>query len=159
MYLVHKPWALVIGIVGILGTIGYSVHRAQALKRFERVSGTITEVTAKNSRCQKPGSVAGSPQGIKHDCTLFEATIEFTTKSDQKMKMTMSAGSRRDHNRPIELAEYKRGQQVMISYDPLDPSDHMLDEFSSRWAVSLIVGTLSLVLLIIGFVPSTRNRF
>jgi len=157
MYLVRHPLAFGIGIVAILGTIGYSIHRAKALRRFEQVPGTVTEITAENSRCRKPGSVAGQPRGIQHDCTLFKATIEFTTKSDQKMTMILSAGSKRDHNRATELAEKKRGQQVIVSYDPLDPSDHMLDGFSSRWAGPLIMGGLSFVLLIVSMIAPWKN--
>ena len=137
----NRLW-LGVSLALLFAGIGYASHRALFLSRAEETVGEVVKLSASNDRC--------GGRRNRYDCTKFEAEVEFFI-NDNSYLLDVSAGQSRGHDQPLVFANYSRGSQVPIVYDPRHPETAFRNEFGDLWGGPIVTFVFQIVAFIAGY--------
>lgn len=132
--MIKRPVYFWASMLLLLALLVYAGERIVFLARAERTIGTVVDITSTNDRC---GSSRRSSS--RYDCTRFRAIVDFAAKNGSEHQLNISAGQSRGHDRPIERAKVKVGDEVPVVYDPNNPAKCYKNNFSSVWAGPIMI--------------------
>ncbi len=134
---------LLFGISGLLlvVTVVLFVWRAGFWLSSVETEGRVVAVEASDGRC-------GSKH--KHDCTRFEAVIEYTA-SGAKHRTTATAGEARGHRQPVSAADHRVGERVPVLYSALDPGTACRDSVFDVWGAPIMALLMQVMTLVGSF--------
>ena len=127
--MIKQPSYAVLSLILFAVVVGYAIERITFLKRAERATGKVVEMSSSNGRCGGRS---------KHNCTRYSALVHFLAR-DTNSTLIISAGSSRGHDRPLEYADVHLNDQVPVVYDPLNPTKAYEDTTAGVWGTPILI--------------------
>jgi len=131
----YKP----IGIALLVASAYFYNATREFLQTATTTEGTVVELRQRVSTEENKKKVSYAP------------VVTFVTGAGKKIEFLSPVGS----NPPL----YKKGEKVEVLYLPADPSNARIHDFTSLWAVELILGFAGALILLTGLAaPTSRQK-
>ncbi len=115
-----------VGLGMLVGSIFSAFTQYTFSQTAKSTTGTVTYMLRKISH-----------RSGKSDSLSYKPVVSFVDEKGNTFEFESDVSS----NPP----EFVKGQTVSIVYDPANPQSAYIDDFASRWMVSLILGFMSLI--------------
>jgi hypothetical protein len=102
------PALLLFSLYRIYPMVGFWMNSQDAV-------GTVVDISSTNGTCKSNKKCAAWGN---HECTKFNAMIEFSSDSNLKHKIVMDAGHADGFNRSMDAADFNKGSTVEMKYNP-----------------------------------------
>ncbi len=117
---------IVIGLSMLVGGAIFAVNQYTFSQTAKSTTGTVTDMLRKISH-----------RSGKSDSLSYKPVVSFVDEKGDPFEFESSVSS----NPP----RYRKGQTVVILYDPENPQTAYIDDFVSRWMTPLIMAVMSLI--------------
>ena len=146
--MIKQMWMFWISMAILAIGLLLALERAIFLARAIETTGAVTHIYSYNTRC-------GGKR--KHNCTKFDATVQYTSTSGASHRIVVSAGSTRGHDQSIANASRRKGEKVGVVYSPSDPERAYENSLWGVWGAPLMAGFVQIATLF-GSMSEGRKR-
>jgi hypothetical protein len=135
--MIKQPFFALIALALLVAAGWFVMDRLTFLHTAERTAGKVVSVSARNDRCGGRRS--------RHSCTRYTAHINFSPlHSSGTYNLSISAGSHRGYDQPVNYASHTTGDAVQVVYNPKKPDEAYEDSLMGVWGtpIMLAIGQL-----------------
>ena len=151
-----KLFLLVISAVGLSITAGggYFVYSAWQSRSWPTVEGQITD-----SKVERERSIGDADEDAQYKAVVkYSFTLNGQEYTGERVAFGIGTSNRSADARKI-VNQYPSGQTVEIHYNPIDPSEAVLETDVGGFAIiALIVGAIIFLVGLVGFIAEFRGK-
>lgn len=136
---------IILGICFFVGTYFTIKRKLKFITNAEIVNGKVVELVQSSSSSLSSSSSSSSnsfSQGASNNKLMYAPVVSFKSKSGNQYRFESSQAS----NPP----SYSVGETVEVIYNPSNPCNASINDFFSRWFLSLLLGFFTVISFVVG---------